>query len=128
MNLLLISDADEYILLLINTVSMSKFNEFVETINQKGDWSEELCCCYFETAEENEEYYRFETFEGDTYKLLYEKFLNYVRLAIIRYYLGSKSDEARNTLRETIKNTVFDSVLDNIDPSLASGVPLVYGQ
>ena len=27
-----------------------------------------------------------------------------------------------------IKNTVFDSVLDNIDSSLASGVPLVYGQ
>ena len=125
MNLLLSSDADEYILLLINTISMSKFNTFVETISRKGNWSEELCCCYFETAKGNEKYYRFETFEGDTYKLSYEKFLDYVRLAIIRYYLGSKSDEAKKLLRETIKNTVFESVLDNVNLSLSIDFPLI---
>jgi len=125
MNLLLSNDADEYILLLVNTVSMPKFNNFVETISQKGNWSEELCCCYFETTKENEEYYRFETFDGGTYKLSYEKFLDYVRLAIIRYYLGSKSDEARKLLRETIKNTVFESVLDNVNLSLAIDFPLI---
>jgi len=125
MNLLLNSDADEYILLLINTVSMSKFNKFIETINQKGNWFEELCCCYFEVTEENEGYYRFETFEGNTYKLSYEKFLDYVRLAIIRYYLGSKSNEVRNMLKETIKNTVFESLLDNVNYSLAIDFPLI---
>ena len=49
MNLFLSSDADEYIILLINSVSMSKFEKFIKAIDQKEDWIEELCSCYFET-------------------------------------------------------------------------------
>lgn len=68
MNLFLSSDADEYIILLINSVSMSKFEKFIKAIDQKEDWIEELCSCYFETENNNKEYYRFETFEGNTYR------------------------------------------------------------
>ncbi|MBQ3408395.1 MAG: hypothetical protein IJH12_04225 [Clostridia bacterium] len=126
MNLFLSSDADEYIILLINSISVSEFEKFIKAIDKKEDWIEELCCCYFET-ENNKDYYRFETFEGNTYKLFYEKFIEYVKLAIIRYYLGNKSDEMKKSLRETIKNTIFEQVLDNIDSSLAIDVPLIYG-
>ena len=58
----------------------------------------------------------------------YDDFLDIVKLAIIRFYLGTDDVEIKELLKEYIKNTVFDSVLDNIDSSLASGVPLVYGQ
>ena len=125
MNLFLSSDADEYIILLINSVSMSKFEKFIKAIDQKEDWIEELCSCYFETENNNKEYYRFETFEGNTYKLFYEKFIEYVKLAIIRYYLGNKSDEMKKSLKETKKNTIFEQVLDNIDLSLAIDMPLM---
>ena len=57
MNLFLSSDADEYIILLINSVSMSKFEKFIKAIDQKEDWIEELCSCYFETENNNKEYY-----------------------------------------------------------------------
>ena len=77
---------------------------------------------------DNKEYYQFETFEGDTYRMSYNDFLDIVKLAIIRFYLGTDDVEIKESLKEYIKNTVFDSVLDNIDSSLASGVPLVYGQ
>ncbi|MBP3801103.1 MAG: DUF1910 domain-containing protein [Clostridia bacterium] len=126
MNLFLSSDADEYIILLINSISMSRFDNFIKAIDKKEDWIEELCCCYFE-KESNKEYYGFETFDGNIYKLSYEKFIEYVKLAIIRYYLGNKSDEMKKSLRETIKNTIFEQVLDNIDSSLAIDVPLIYG-
>jgi hypothetical protein len=58
----------------------------------------------------------------------YNDFLDIVKLAIIRFYLGTNDVKIKESLKEYIKNTVFDSILDNIDPSLASGVPLVYGQ
>ena len=125
MNLFLSSNADEYIILLINSVSMSKFENFIKTVDKKEDWIEELCCCYFEKENNNKEYYRFETFEGNTYKLSYEKFIEYVKFAIIRYYLGNKSDEMKKSLKETIKNTIFEQVLDNIDLSLAIDMPLM---
>lgn len=125
MNLLLDDVVDEYIVLLINTISMSNFNTFVTNICQKKNWSEELCCCYFETQDDGYEYYRFETFEGDTYKLSYEKFLDYVKLAIIRFYLGSEDDGIKKSIADTVKNTVFDSCLDNIDMSLATDTPLI---
>ncbi len=126
MNLLLSSEANECIILLINTVSMSKFENFIKAVNQRKDWNEELCCCHFEIVDENKGYYLFETFEGNTYKLSYEQFLEYVKLAIIRYYLGSKNDEMKISLKETIKNTVFESVLSNINLSLEIDVPLIY--
>lgn len=125
MNLFLSSDAEEYIILLINGISMSEFENFIKAVDKKEDWIEELCCCYFETENYKKEYYRFETFEGNTYKLSYEKFIEYVKLAIIRYYLGNKSDEIKKSLRETIKNTIFEQVLDNIDLSLAIDMPLI---
>ena len=58
MNLFLSSDADEYIILLINSISMSRFDNFIKAIDKKEDWIEELCCCYFE-KESNKEYYGF---------------------------------------------------------------------
>lgn len=83
---------------------------------------------FFEKSNDNKEYYQFETFEGDTYRMSYNDFLDIVKLAIIRFYLGTNDVKIKESLKEYIKNTVFDSILDNIDPSLASGVPLVYGQ
>ena len=59
---------------------------------------------------------------------LYNYFLDIVKLAIVRFYLGTDDVKIKESLKEYIKNTVFDSVLDHIDSSLASGVPLVYGQ
>lgn len=125
MNLLLSNDADEYILFLINSVPMQQFNEFIECIDKKKNWYEELCCCYFEKNNEMYEYYRFETFEGDTYKLAYDEFLKYVKLAIVRFYLGSKDEKNKDSIREAIKNTIFKSSLDNIDASLMIDVPLI---
>ncbi len=125
MNLLLNSEAEEYVLLLINAVSMTKFNDFIKAISKKYNWHEELCCCYFETNDNDEEYYRFETFEGDSYRIAYESFLSYVRLAIIRYYLGIDSSKSKETLKEVIKNTVFESTLDNVNSSLAIDFPLI---
>lgn len=127
MNLFLSNDADEYICILINSISMSRFDNFIKAIDKKEDWIEELCGCYFK-KENNKEYYEFETFEGNTYKLSYEKFIEYVKLAIIRYYLGNKSDEMKKSLKATIKNTIFETVLDNIDLSLAIDIPLIYGK
>ena len=127
MNLFLSNDADEYICILINSISMSRFDNFIKAIDKKEDWIEELCCCYFE-KESNKEYYGFETFDGNIYKLSYEKFIEYVKLAIIRYYLGNKSDEMKKSLKATIKNTIFETVLDNIDLSLAIDIPLIYGK
>lgn len=125
MNLLLSNEADEYIILLINSIPMSKFNSFIKHISQKKNWSEELCCCYFETLNDDFEYYRFETFEGLTFKLSYDEFIKYVKLAIIRFYIGSKDEKSRNEIMESIDNTVFKSILDSIDISLAINTPLI---
>lgn len=125
MNLLLSTEADEFILLLINTIPMSKFSQFIHNIDQKKNWSEELCCCYFENDNCNNSYYRFETFEGNTYKLSYDDFLEFVRLAIIRFYLGSKEDEMQLSIKDSIANTVFHSCLNDIDDSLALDIPLI---
>ena len=35
---------------------MSKFEKFIKAIDQKEDWIEELCSCYFETENNNKEY------------------------------------------------------------------------
>ena len=128
MNLFSSCDADEYIIFLINSVSMSEFENFIKSIEQKKNWYEELCCCYFEIGSDNKEYYRFETFEGNTYKLNYEKFIEYVSLAIIRYYSGNISDKMKKSIKETIKNTIFEKVIDNIDSSLAIDMPLIGGE
>ena len=120
MNLLVNNEANECVELLINTLAACHFKKFIECVNKKENWTAELCWCFFEKSNDNKEYYQFETFEGDTYRMSYNDFLDIVKLAIIRFYLGTNDVK--------IKNTVFDSILDNIDPSLASGVPLVYGQ
>lgn len=124
MNLLLSNEADDYILLILNTVPMSKFNSFITSIDKKANWSEELCCCYYEQINENESY-RFETFEGDTFRLSYQDFLKYVKLAIIRFYLGCEEDNMKKSILSSIENTIFKSVLDNIDTSLKLDIPLI---
>ena len=125
MNLLVNNEANECVELLINTLPARHFQKFIECVNKKENWTAELCWCFFEKSDE---YYQFETFEDDTYRMSYDDFLDIVKLAIIRFYLGTDDVEIKESLKEYIKNTVFDSVLDNIDSSLASGVPLVYGQ
>ena len=128
MNLLVNNEANECVELLINTLPARHFQKFIECVNKKENWTAELCWCCFEKSDDNKEYYQFETFEDDTYRMSYDDFLDIVKLAIIRFYLGTDDVEIKESLKEYIKNTVFDSVLDNIDSSLASGVPLVYGQ
>ncbi len=113
------------IILLINAVKESKFNSFIETISSKSNWVEELCCCYFDDSD-NDEHYLFETFEGNDFTMPYDEFIKYVKLAIIRYLLACESEENKEATKKTVSNTIFASVLDNIDESLASGVPLVY--
>ena len=127
MNLLVNNEANECVELLINTLPARHFQKFIECVNKKENWTAELCW-FFEKSDDNKEYYQFETFEDDTYRMSYDDFLDIVKLAIIRFYLGTDDVEIKESLKEYIKNTVFDSVLDNIDSSLASGVPLVYGQ
>lgn len=128
MNLLVNNEANECVKLLINTVPMCHFKKFIECVDKKENWTAELCWCSFENSDDNKEYYQFETFEDETYKMSYDDFLNIVKLAITRIYLGTNDVKIKESLKEYIKNTVFDSVLDSIDPSLESGVPLVYGQ
>ena len=128
MNLLVNNEANECVELLINTLPARHFQKFIECVNKKENWTAELCWCFFEKSDDNKEYYQFETFEDDTYRMSYDDFLDIVKLAIIRFYLGTDDVEIKESLKEYIKNTVFDSVLDNIDSSLASGVALVCGQ
>ena len=113
------------VILLINAVTESKISSFVNTISSKGNWSEELCCCYFE-KNGNNECYRFETFEGNSFRINYNKFVDYVSLAIIRYLLGCKVEENIVLFKKSIRNTIFVSALNDIDESLSTGVPLVY--
>lgn len=54
------------------------------------------------------------------------EFVDIVKLAIIRFYLGTDDKEMKEALEEHTKNTIFDSILDNIDPTLGSGIPLAY--
>lgn len=127
MNLLFINDLKSKnnfdVILLINTISESNFNDFLMKISSKGDWVEELCCCYYETDHEKE-YYRFETFEGNHSLLPYEQFTNYVELAIIRYLLAC-SPEKRILSEKIVNRTIFVSALNNVDESFSTGVPLV---
>lgn len=124
MNLLVNNETNECVELLINTLQACHFKKFIECVNKKENWTAELCWCFFEKSDDNKEYYHLETSD----RIYYDDFLNVIKLAIIRFYLGTDDIKIKESLKEYIKNTVFDSVLDNIDPSLASGVPLVYGQ
>lgn len=128
MNLLVNNETNECVELLINTLQACHFKKFIECVNKKENWTAELCWCFFEKSDDNKEYYQFQTFEDDTYKISYDDFLDIIKLVIIKFYLGTDDVKIKESLKGYIKNTVFDSVLDNIDPSLASGVPLVYGQ
>ena len=121
----LIKESDFDIILLINAVSPTYFHSFIKTIAEKGDWHEELCCCYFETID-NVEYYSFETFEDNNFRLTYDEFSHYVKLAIIRYLLGWKYDEDKKKLEEIVKNTSFSSVLNEVDEAYSIGLPLRY--
>ena len=128
MNLLVNNEANECVELLINTLPACHFKKFIECVNKKENWTAELCWCFFEKSDDNKEYYHLETFENNNYRIYYDNFLNIIKLAIIRFYLGTDDVKIKESLKEYIKSTVFDSDLDNIDPSLASGGPLVYGQ
>lgn len=127
MNLLFSNDLkskkDFDVILLINTISESNFNDFLMKISLKGDWVEELCCCYYETNHEKA-YYRFENFEGNHSLLPYEQFVNYINLAIIRYLLAC-SPEKRISSEKIVNRTIFASALDNVEESFSTGVPLV---
>lgn len=121
----LVRESDFDITLIINALSPKCFLSFVERIAEKGDWYEDLCCCYFEFID-NIEYYRFETFEGNKFRLTYNEFLYYVKLAIIRYFLDWESNEDKKQLELIVKNSSFSSVLNEIDESYSTGIPLIY--
>ncbi len=130
MNLLIEQDIKnkEYfnIILMINAVKESRFGDFIEKISDKCDWIEELCCCYFQNSS-NGGYYLFETFEGEDFQMPYDEFVEYVKLAITRYLLACKSQENIEYIRKTVRKTVFAKILDNLDQSVAIGIPLVHG-
>ena len=128
MNLLTNNEANECVTLLINTLPACHFKNFIKCINNKDNWTAELCWCFFEMSNDDKEYYQFETFEDNSYKMLYDDFLDIVKLAIIRFYLGTDDVKTKESLKSYIKNTAFDSILDNIDPSSALDIPLIYGQ
>lgn len=125
MNLLINGEGNECVILLINTIPRAHFIKFIDSVIFKENLASELCWCSFE-IEDGKEYYRFETFEDETYELSYSEFVDIVKLAIIRFYLGTDDKEMKDALEEHTKNTIFDSILDNIDPTLDSGIPLVY--
>ncbi len=127
MNLLVNNETNECVELLINTIPASHFIKFIDCVNRKERCVSELCWCFLEKSDDNKEYYYFETFEDETCTLFYDDFVSIVKLAIIRYYIGTDDAKIKAELKEHIKNTVFDSILDSIDPSLTSGVPLIYG-
>ena len=127
MNLLVNNEVNECVALLINALPVCHFKKFIECVNKKENWTEELCWCAFEKSNDNKEYYVFETFEDDTCTIPYDEFLEVVKLAIIRFYLGTHDDKSKEMLKDSVKNTVFESALVNIDPLLASDIPLVYG-
>ena len=104
MNLLVNNEANECVELLINTLPARHFQKFIECVNKKENWTAELCWCFFEKSDDNKEYYQFETFEDDTYRMSYDDFLDIVKLAIIRFYLGTDDVEIKESLKEYIKN------------------------
>lgn len=100
MNLLVNNEANECVELLINTLAACHFKKFIECVNKKENWTAELCWCFFEKSNDNKEYYQFETFEGDTYRMSYNDFLDIVKLAIIRFYLGTNDVKIKESLKE----------------------------
>lgn len=126
MNIFVNYEVNECVVLLINSIPACHFKKFIECVDKKENWAVDLCWCYFEKSDDNKEYYQFETLEDNTYRMSYDDFVDIVKLAIIRFYLGT-DDVNKESIKEYIKNTVFDAALDNVDPSLASGVPLVWG-
>lgn len=127
MNLLMNNEVNYCVALLINSLSVCHFKKFIECVNKKDNWTDELCWCTFEKSDDNREYYVFETFEDDTYTMPYDEFLEVVKLAIIRFYSGTNNEENKKMLKDSVKNTVFESALVIIDALPASDIPLVYG-
>lgn len=125
MNLLVEGEADECVIMLINAIPGMYFTKFIDEVINKRNLSSELCWCEFKNLDDYE-YYHFETFMDDIYEISYSDFIEIIKLAIIRYYIGT-CDERKILLKEYVKNTIFDSILDNIDSSMDSGIPLVYG-
>ena len=120
-----IKESDFGATLMIQSVLPSTFHKFVKAIDEKGDWVTELCSCYFEKSD-NEEFYRFETFEYECFRSTYNEFIYYLKLAIIRFFLDWEYEEHKKILEEIVKNTSFSSVLNEIDESYSTGIPLVY--
>lgn len=120
-----IKESDFGAIMMIESVPPSTFHKFVKAIAEKADWCEELCWCYFEMID-NVEFYLFETFEDNNFRLTYNEFLHYVKLAIIRYFIGWKNDEDKKKLEEIVMKTSFSSVLNEIDESYSTGFPLIY--
>lgn len=124
MNLLVNGETDECVELLINAIPGSHFIKFIDEVINKKNLVSELCWCNFKSINDYE-CYQFETFMDDTYEMSYSEFVEIVKLAIVRFYIGT-DDKMKVCLKEHIKNTIFDSILDHINPSLDSGIPLIF--
>lgn len=131
MNLLFdkdINNKDRFdIVLLINAVTEKNFGDFITAISDKKDWIEELCCCYFE-VNNNSDSYLFETFEGENFYMLYEDFIEYVKLAIIRYLNNCKNTENREQIRAIVARSIFADLLESSYINDDLKVPLIYKQ
>ena len=115
------------VILLINAVTERRFDDFINAIVNKDDWIEELCCCYFQVKNNNDGYL-FETCEGNEFYMLYEEFIEYVKLAIIRYLVGCKAEENKQNIKHIVSNTILSDLLNNVPSSSSLDIPLVYGR
>ena len=77
------------LILLINDFGKDKFENLVESINQKKPLLAELCSATFENKD-GEEYYYFDTDEGETIYILYDEVQYYKKIALDRYQKNMK--------------------------------------
>lgn len=131
MNLLFredIKNKDHFdVLLVINSVTEKRFVAFIDAINNKQDWLAELCCCYYCIYDEHE-CYLFETVEGNEFYMLYEDFVEYIALAVVRYTNNSTNDDIAAHIITTIQGTKIAEVIHNTPINDEKKVALVFGQ
>lgn len=93
------------VILLINGVGKSRFIDFVRAIKNKKDWSENLCGGYY-CIDEKGEFYELESDEGNTLRLTYEQFVNYVIIAAKQYMSVCEDEDEKLVIKEILQNFV----------------------
>lgn len=113
------------IILLINAVTERRFGDFISAILSKKDWIEELCCSYFR-EKDGHSTYLLETFEDNNFYMDYDEFVEYVKLAVIRYLNNCTNEENKNRIKEMVEKSSISDLLDNLSNRDEKRVPLVY--